>query len=150
MGHSGNFRIMDASGITQSMLGSHYTEDGAPLVGVVFAVNTVDKLETYVTNQCVLLPSNWQSWSMQNLPPTGLLCVHTEDYGLGEADNVLAEAERLRGKVLAEMRGGGGVTVEVPPDSTPNTAPLPAPSTVEPVETVEERRLRLKRERKGR
>jgi hypothetical protein len=118
--YSGNFRVMDAGGMTQSCVGQRYEEDGKPISGVVFSVNTVSKLEVYHSNALRLLPPDWQSWSMQNLPPTGLLCVHTEDYPLGEADNVLAAAERLRGKVLTEMRGG--TTVEQPVEEpAPNT-----------------------------
>lgn len=112
-GYSGNFRVMDAGGMTQSMTGVRYTEDSKPISGVVQSVNTVSKLEVYHANQLVLLPADWESWSMQNLPPTGLLCVHTEDYELGEADNVLAAAERLRKKVLDEMRGGTPVETTV-------------------------------------
>jgi hypothetical protein len=141
--YSGNFRIMDAGGMTQSMEGARYSEDGKPLVGVVSSVNTVSKLEVYVTNSCVLLPPDWENWSQSNLPPTGLLCVPTEDYGLGEADNVLAAAERLRGKVLSEMRGG--TTVETPveePSPNTNTQTTEAPS----IETKAERKARLKRE----
>jgi hypothetical protein len=148
--YSGNFRIMDAGGMTQSMTGVRYEEDGKPIVGVVQSVNTVSKLEIYVTNACVILSPDWESWSQSNLPPTGLLCVHTEDYGLGEADNVLADAERLRGKVLSEMRGGGSVEVEVPTDPAPtvqqNTAPLidSADKNQDGVVTPKERKQHLK------
>jgi hypothetical protein len=144
--YSGNFRIMDAGGMTQSCIGARYNEDGTPISGVVFGVNTVSKLETYHANQLVLLPSDWQSWSQSNLPPTGLLCVHTEDYPLGEADNVLAAADRLRRQVLDEMRGGGSVEVEVPADPAPtvqqNTAPLidPADKNQDGVVTKQERK----------
>jgi hypothetical protein len=124
--YSGNFRVMAGNEMTHSMIGARYFEDGRPSEGIIFDLNTVSQLKIYNSNQVVLLPKDWQSWSQQNLPPTGLLCVHTEDYPLGEADNVLAEAERLRGKVLAEMRGGGSEVVEeVAPDATPSTAPLP-------------------------
>jgi hypothetical protein len=123
--HSGNFRIMDASGITQSMVGVRYNEDGSPISGVVFGVNTVSDLKIYHANQVVLLPSNYKEvWSPQSPPATGLLCVHTEDYPLGEADNVLADAERLRRKIFDEIRGGVPVEeVEQPPQHVPGTRP---------------------------
>jgi hypothetical protein len=140
--YSGNFRVMDAGGMTQSCIGVRYEEDGRPISAVIFGVNTVSKMETYHANQLVLLPADWESWSMSNLPPTGLLCVHTEDYGLGEADNILAAAERLRGKVLSEMRGGTTVEEEV-------EAPAPHTNTQSqtppPIETKAERRARLGR-----
>jgi hypothetical protein len=120
--YSGNFRIMDAGGMTQSMVGVRYNEDGSPISGVVFGVNAVSELKTYHTNAPVLLPANYKEvWSPQSPPAIGLLCVHTEDYPLGEADNVLADAERLRRKIIDEVRGG--VPVEEVEEAQTGTAP---------------------------
>lgn len=135
MSFSGNFRVMDADGMTHSAIGARYFEDGRPDEVIIFNLDTVGNVKIYNSNAVVLLPDDWRKWSLTYLPPTGLLCVHTEKFGPGEADNVLAAAETLRGKVFGEMRdaanagsegdGSSGIDEGTPGEAPPsNNAPV--------------------------
>lgn len=158
LGYSGNLRVMGANGITHSAIGARYYEDGSVKDAIVFDLNTVSDLKVYNSNALVKLAIDFrEAWTLANagLIPTGLLYVHTEDYPLGEADNVLAEAERLRGKLLNQMRDAAnsvdttgdsdGVeptpTGARPPSNTEVGQPSqPVPATaplVEPTSTIE-------------
>lgn len=161
--YSGNFRVMDADGMTHSAIGARYFEDGRPSEVVIFNVSTVGKVTIRNSNAVALLAADFRTaWGLDNFRaiPTGLLCVHTEDYPLNEADNVLAEAERLRKSLFDQARpttpteGGDGADTGQPGTRPPsNNAPI-APTT--PLEgdedgdgDVDKRDKKLRRQREG-